>query len=294
MRDHSSLLAGCLDALRHQQRPVDDLVVVDDSPEGALSPLQGARVLQSRGTGPYAARNVGWRATSADVVLFLDARSRPKPNWSSRLMEVFEDPSVAISGSEVRVRGGASLGARAGERHQFFELHKYLSHGMWWPYLPTCNLAVRRQDLEAVGGFSAVRSGGDADLCWRILQHPGRRLEAVHETLMEWVPRDRVRDYIEQNYRYGKGHYALRRSWASVGAPAPMTEPHLHLLRRTAGITLRLGRAAARREPDGVLMHLRDAAYLAFLIGVRVADDRRRWSTVIDRRARSHSHRGVV
>jgi glycosyltransferase involved in cell wall biosynthesis len=169
VRNDAGLLQECLDAVREQ---VGEVIVVDDSPRGTLADVDGMRVLRSGGKGPYAARNVGWRAAESEVILFVDVRSRPRPDWGRVLTGLFQDPSVALAGSDVLTRGGPTLGARVGERQQFYDLRKYTTDAWFRPYLPTCNLAARRTDLEAVGGFREIRSGADADLCWRTLERP--------------------------------------------------------------------------------------------------------------------------
>ena len=250
------------------------MIVVDDTDDGAIAAPDGVRVMRTGGRGPYAARNVGWRAADADVVLFCDVRSRPHPDWARRTAGLFADPGVAVAGSEVVIRGGSSLAARVGERHQFFALRKYLDDPVFRPYFPTCNLAVRRTDLEAVGGFDEIRSGADATLCWRILDRPGRRLAAVREVLMEWVARDRMRDYLEQNYRYGKSHHALRTSWRAQGAPQRDPVSHLMLARRASGATVRTIAATLRRQDERRLELARQWGWLAYELGLRVAVDR--------------------
>jgi hypothetical protein len=205
--------------------------------------------------------------------LFLDVRSRPNPDWARRMVAPFADPSVAAVGSEVKVRGGPTLAARIAERQQFFTLSKFDSGAHFLPYLPTCNAAFCRADLEDVGGFPEVRSGGDADLCWRILTRPGRRLVALEETLMEWVPRERVGDYLEQNYRYGRSRHRLRREWAAAGAEQVPPMSHLLLSRRIGSTALRAGLAFARRDDAGLVAELRGAGWLANQVGYRAAAD---------------------
>jgi glycosyltransferase involved in cell wall biosynthesis len=271
VRGHSALLDDCLAALRRQQCPLDEVIVVDDSPDASLPAIDGVRLLRSRGGGPYAARNVGWREADADLVLFLDVRSRPLPEWAARLVAQFEDPEVALAGSDTRTRTGPSLAAQASARQQHFTLRKYLTDAYFRPYLPTCNLAVRRADLEAVGGFREIRSGADADLCWRILDRPGRRLAAVEEPLLEWVPRDRVRDYLEQSYRYGKSRRAIRDDWLPPGAAVQPPLSYPQLARQTAGTAARFGFAALRRRREDAVAQLHMAARLAFRFGYRKA-----------------------
>jgi glycosyltransferase involved in cell wall biosynthesis len=258
VRGLDGLLRGCLMALGGQLRAPEEVVIVDDSPDGSLdvaavsatAPSLAVRVLRSGGVGPYAARNLGWQSTAAEILLFLDARSRPRPAWVGALASAFDDPAVALTGSEVVVLGGPTLGERAAHRQQFFRLRNYLEAPDFRPYLPTCNLGIRRADLEAVGGFREIRSGGDADVCWRVLGRPGRQLVPVTDVLMDWVPRDSARDYLEQNYRYGRSSLALRREWASAGAQIwPPLAAHV-LGRRAAMLGVRFAVASARRDSD--------------------------------------------
>jgi hypothetical protein len=176
------------------------------------------------------------------------------------------------------VRGGATLAERSGERQQFFELRNYVGAGFFGPYLPTCNLAVRRADLEAVDGFAEIRSGGDADLCWRVLERPGRRLATLPEVLMEWVPRDRLRDYLEQNYRYGRSNYALRVAW---GEEPPVAVSPRRLARKALGAAARTAAALPRpkRMPDAVI----DWGRVAFDLGYRPSGEDASFSEPTDR-----------
>lgn len=245
---------------------------MDDSADGSLVLGDGVRVLKSFGRGPYAARNIGWRASDADVVLFLDVRSRPHGAWARRLSEAFKDSAVAVASSDVIVRGGRTLGARAGERHQFFLREKYSIDGFFRPYAPTCNLGVRRADLAAVDGFEEVRSGADADLCWRILAGAERRLECLPEPLMEWVPRDSLIGYFEQSYRYGKSNYTLRRRWESAGAPQERAFPYRYIARRSVRVLAQAAKATlVNRDSVETLELVRLGGWLAFHLGYRVA-----------------------
>ncbi|WP_380174144.1 glycosyltransferase [Kineococcus sp. DHX-1] len=279
VRGHARLLDGCLEALRAQHLPVDDLVVVDDSPEASLGDLDGVRIVRSHGRGPYAARNLGWRSSDADVVLFLDARSRPRPSWSERLVAEFQDDTVALAGSEVDVLPGESLGARASHEQQFFRLRNYLANPFFLPYLPTCNLAVRRSDLDAVGGFSEVRSGGDADLCWKVLSDRECRLAAVQEVLMDWVPRDKARDYLEQNYRYGRSNHQLRLDWRPRGAAQADPKPLLPLIKSGVWLGAHVLTARISGRDDDLARYLSWSAGLAFDVGFRRAHSEWRHDT---------------
>jgi glycosyltransferase involved in cell wall biosynthesis len=274
VRGSPALLDGCLEALQRQDLPLDELVVVDDNRPGAPPTevrREGVHLVRSGGLGPYAARNLGWRSTSADVVLFVDVRSRPRPSWSLTVVGAFADPAVAVAGTETATLTGPTLTERASAASDTYALRHYTHRPFFRPYLPGCNLAVRRSDLEAVGGFEEGRSGGDADLCWRVLARPGRRLETSDEVLMDWVPRRRARDYVEQHFRYGGSNFALRSSWADRGAPARPVPPRRRLAHDAALTALRVPWAVVRRREDRLEQLLRDTGALAHQLGYRRA-----------------------
>jgi cellulose synthase/poly-beta-1,6-N-acetylglucosamine synthase-like glycosyltransferase len=268
-----SLLSGCLECLAAQSRSADTVIVVDDSPAGGLELGDAFNVLRSGARGPYAARNLGWRAGDADIVLFLDVRSRPRPDWILRFGEAFDEPAVALVTSDVRVRSGPSLAERVAQRHGFFQRDRYEREDAFRPYAPTCNLGVRRTALEDVNGFREIRSTADMDLCWRILDDPARRFEMLPEVLMEWVPRARVRDYLEQCYRYGKAHHDIRAEWADSGIPSREPLGYPTILRRIARRTAEAGWAGlVRRDSEGAVDNVRSIGRYAFELGYRRAD----------------------
>jgi histidinol-phosphate phosphatase family protein len=121
-------------------------------------------VLPGRSGGPAAARNVGWRASGADWVVFLDDDVIPAPGWRRLLAEDLVNLDAGVAGSQGRIEvpHSADRAPTDWERNV-----AGLERARW----ATADMAYRRTALAAVGGFDerfrrAYRE--DADLALRI------------------------------------------------------------------------------------------------------------------------------
>jgi histidinol-phosphate phosphatase family protein len=148
------------------------IVVVDDRPARAPSaPLAcptvpGARLvlLRSGGRGPAAARNVGWRAATAEWVAFLDDDVVIDADWVGALATDLAACGPDVAGSQGRI----CVPLPAGRRPTDWERQVRGLEDAWWA---TADMAYRRAVLARVGGFDegfrrAYRE--DADLALRV------------------------------------------------------------------------------------------------------------------------------
>lgn len=173
-RNEADTLAECLGALQEQDYPREkfEIIVVDGgSTDGSrhLARRGGVRVLRDNGEGPSAARNLGIRAARAPIVAFTDADCEPRPDWLTRLAEVFaEDPSLAGVGGGLRLERGTLLG-----------IMEDVDAQMVYRGFITSNAAYRRDVLLEVGGFAEdLQCAEDYDLAWRVMD-AGHRV--VHD-----------------------------------------------------------------------------------------------------------------
>jgi hypothetical protein len=81
-------------------------------------------------------------------------------------------------------------------------------------HLPGCNMAFRKEMLEAVGGFDPQFriAGDDVDVCWK-LQEMGWTL-GFHAAAVVWHHRrNSVKTFLKQQLYYGKAEADLERKW---------------------------------------------------------------------------------
>lgn len=108
----AGFLAACLDALAHQSRPADEVIVVDNASTDATAEVAlsaGARVVSEPLRGIWPATAAGFDAATGDVLARLDADSVPGPGWLAEVehrMSRADRPTV-VTGSGVFYGGNA-------------------------------------------------------------------------------------------------------------------------------------------------------------------------------------------
>ncbi|SDQ04049.1 HAD-IIIA family hydrolase [Quadrisphaera sp. DSM 44207] len=219
-------LQRLLDTLAGQDGPAPaEVLVVDDRPGTDVPPLRLAggagwqpRVVRSRGRGPAAARNLGWRLSTAPWVAFLDDDVELPAGWARALVA-----DLAAAGE----RTGASKGRLhvplpAGRRPTDWERG---TKGLETAHWATADMAYRREALEAVGGFDerfprAYRE--DADLALRVRRAGWELAQGRRTTTHPVRPAD---DRVSLRVQRGNADDALMRhlhgpSWrADAQAP---------------------------------------------------------------------------
>jgi GT2 family glycosyltransferase len=190
----------------------DTVTIVDNTRDGVertapLPPM--VRVLHApERQSSYHARNRGAADGRAPWIVFLDADVVPEPGLLDGYLA--EEPGDTVGVLAGRVHD-ASASAGRGETlaERYARLSRLLDQRNTldgrWPYAQTANCAVRRVAFAQAGGFvDDIRSGGDADLCFR-LRDGGWALERREGAVVEHRGRDRLVALLGQRARHGSG-----------------------------------------------------------------------------------------
>ncbi|NQE36709.1 glycosyltransferase [Microcoleus asticus] len=157
----------------------------------------------------YAARNQGIRASTGEIIAFTDADCRPESDWLENLVKPFVDLEVGISAGEILALPGKTILEQHSARENTLSQKHTLAHH-FCPYGQTANLAVRRLVLETLGLFRPhLTSGGDADLCWRILRETSYKLYFAENAIVRHRHRSTIKQLQSQWYRYGESNKYL-------------------------------------------------------------------------------------
>jgi len=242
-RNMGGQLSKALGTLAPQLAGGDTMTVVDDASTddtASVAADTGAGVITlGRSRGPYFARQVAANRSAADILLFIDARCRALPGLLDAHRVLHASTDTALSCTDVRTRGGPTLAARVAAVQQPFRLAGRVGVPGRPDFYPTANLGISKGAFSTVGGFREMRSGADADICWRIQSQSLGRMAIDTRTLMEWEPRATMRDLASQWRRYGASTAYLEWLYGDIspstfGTPLTLTEKLWRRVRQAA------------------------------------------------------------
>jgi len=212
--NRAKLLPGALASIaaaRANHPGASELIVIDDgSTDDTPAILASAHaagqvhqvITHPHPRGPAAARNAGWKATTAPLIAFTDDDCEVDANWLIQLVQALTSAPKEVAGIGGRVRA-----ARPGLIADYMTHHHILEPPESLAYLVTANVVFRRAALEAVGGFDeAVKAPGGEDpgLCMTLRDH-GYRFGLEDRAVVSHHYRPRFTSYIRTFYRYGRG-----------------------------------------------------------------------------------------
>jgi cellulose synthase/poly-beta-1,6-N-acetylglucosamine synthase-like glycosyltransferase len=188
-----------------QLRSGDTLTVVDNRPGGSD---RGDTVITDREQqSSYHARNKGAGRGSAPWLLFVDADVDPAPDILDKYFEPLPDEDVGLLAGAVEdapLPDNPTRAERYAVQAEQMSQIRTLRAGAW-AYAQTANAAVRREAFEQIGGFTeGIRSGGDADLCFR-LRVAGWRLDSREHAGVIHHNRASTHSFLRQKARHGAG-----------------------------------------------------------------------------------------
>jgi GT2 family glycosyltransferase len=206
-KDRRDRLQALLRALERQTVATGsfEVIVVDDGSGDATPDLLAAAAehgpldlhafRQAASGGPAAARNRGWRAARADLVVFTDDDCEPVAEWLETLLATATDEPGAI------VQGKVLPNPAEADRMSAFARSLEVSGPS--PHYQTANILYPRRLLEQLGGFDeeyGAPAGEDTDLGWRARGAGAQTVFApgalVHHAVHERGAKNTLRDAL--------------------------------------------------------------------------------------------------
>ena len=208
----AATLDECLRSLAALDYPDCEVIVVDDGSTdetgGILARFPGVIVVHQAHSGLSAARNAGLRAATGALVAYTDSDCVVDRYWLVHLVhQLSRSGAAAVGGPNLSPDDGwlaACVAAAPGQPTHVLVSDQVAEH------IPGCNMAFRREVLEAINGFDPKfrKAGDDVDICWRI-QHEGLLITFAPGAFVWHHRRRHPRAYLRQQAGYGEAEALL-------------------------------------------------------------------------------------
>jgi len=165
-----------------------------------------------------AARNTGVKLSSGEIVVFTDADCVVPKDWIKKIVKAFKDPQVGCVGGNTKGFYEDFMSKYADNSLlpvlRNFKKREVLS-GVKPPlkYPAGCNMALRRNVIEEVGGFdeSIVHSFDEDELVERVCKC-GYKMVLDPDVWVWHKHRSSLPDLLRQTFKYGRGGGLLLRN----------------------------------------------------------------------------------
>ncbi len=209
-------LKACLGSLARLNYPDYEVILVDDGSTDSTPEIvrayQNVRYIRHEANlGLGTARNTGIGAATGEIIAFTDADCRVDEDWLYHLAGVLvRDGFAGVGGPNIPPPEDSPIAtvvmASPGGPAHVLLTDREAEH------VPGCNMAFYKSALLAVGSFDPVfrEAGDDVDLCWRLRQ-AGLKIGFSPAGFVWHHRRATIRDYLKQQYGYGKAEALLMR-----------------------------------------------------------------------------------
>lgn len=211
------------------------ILLPDDKLEQKLSfDSDKIRILPTDAVKPSIKRNLAIRNSRADILAFIDADAYPVPTWLKAALKYFNDENIGIVGGPNITPPADSLSQKAsgeifssvvgtGLTSLRYLARRKFRRSLPVKEMPSCNLLVRRELAQKVGGFdSKFLTGEDSKFCFRarklgkkiinapdvIVYHHRRQLFWAHFKQVWIYARDKAW-LIKEDFSWDKLYYFI-------------------------------------------------------------------------------------
>jgi len=157
------------------------------------------------------ARNVGIKCSNGEIIAFTDSDCIVPPNWITKIVENFEDPTVSCVGGSAKALDSDFISQYADNSivrlMPFFTKREELKKVKpFFRHPAGCNMAFRRKVAEEVGYFDEnIQFGFDeVEFADRVCK-AGYKMVLDPDVLVWHKHRSTLKEFLKQNFQYGKG-----------------------------------------------------------------------------------------
>lgn len=200
-------LSKTIEALMSQNFLEDnfEILIADDGSTDSTAEIvkrYPVKYLHQDNKGPAAARNLGWKFSSGNIVCFTDSDCIPEKDWISKIIKAYTSEQIVGVGGSYDIVNSESLLASC--IHEEI-VQRHLKMPKEVNYLGAFNVSYRRSILEEVGGFNesySDASGEDNDIAYRVVKKGYTLIFDKNIKVGHYHPTSLLR-YLKQQFKHG-------------------------------------------------------------------------------------------
>lgn len=180
-------------------------------PDEEMDAPSGVRIIATGPVSPGRKRNIGIENSTGEFCAFIDSDAYPRKDWLKNAVHLFNDDKIgAVGGPGVtppddaflRKAGGAVLASllvsgKLSVRYKEQGIHEADD-------IHSCNLIVRRDILQQIGGWNERYWPGEDTLLCRAIHLAGWRMVLASDVSVFHHRRSLYRPHMKQVHAYGR------------------------------------------------------------------------------------------
>lgn len=206
----SEYVEDVLNALLNQSWQSDsmEIIVIDngslDDTAARVEKFPVTLLFEAEKSGPYAARNKGFRHAKGDIIALTDANKIPEINWIKEGVKALIQENADLAGGDIQFSLGENpAAAEVYDAITFNDNRKFVFEEQ---AAAAGNLFFRRGVLDKIGDFpEGFRSGMDIWWTRNAVQQGGFKLVFAEKARVWCKPRS-IQQLLKKSYRVGKTH----------------------------------------------------------------------------------------
>ena len=203
-------LQRCLDSIMRIDYPGErrEVILVNNNSHDATEDIAQRypiTVVYEKMQSSYAARNRGIQHAKGDILAFTDTDCIVTPQWIKTLLTSYDNPEIGCFAGNIKSYQPKTLAECFAAKDEENHNQKRSLKTGYLPAANTANVAYRKEVFQKIGLFkSNLKSGGDAELTWRLVRHGGYKIIYVPEAVVYHQHRTSIADLYRQHRKYGE------------------------------------------------------------------------------------------
>ncbi len=204
--NEEEVISDCLESLSKQTLKDLEIIVVDDgSNDQTLSKIHGVKLLKQEHKGPGAARNLGAKEASGEILVFVDADMTFKEDFVEKLVNsIILGKTKGTFSKDEYVSNWNNIWARCWSINEGWEEKR--RHPRNYPDKQKVFRAILKSEFDRVGGFDVTRGYNDD---WSLSEKLDYKADVVSGVVFYHQNPDTLDEVFDQARWVAKRKYKL-------------------------------------------------------------------------------------